>query len=183
MDFLNYISGNPVNKIQGDNCIKYLQLLEKLQNDRNNKFMNIIATNLLRSMMLEKYDKILRKKTDTSYKERNGLSHKEELYNKFIINVGDYCQRHKNVSFYADKLCISERYLAELTRENTGKSPKQIINERIIREIKILLTFSELTLEQIADNMNFPYQSYLGRFFKRYTGISLKKYRENEICQ
>ena len=60
-------------------------------------------------------------------------------------------------------------------------TPKQTIDEFLITEIKLMLTFSEMSIQQIADYLHFPDQSYFGRFFKRFTGMSPQSYRKKEM--
>lgn len=78
-------------------------------------------------------------------------------------------------------LCRKTLYFDELpasvTRTLTGETPKEMIDKWIVHEIKLMLMFSDLSLQQIADRMHFPDQSYLGRFFKRHTGSSPLAYR------
>lgn len=66
-------------------------------------------------------------------------------------------------------------------RETAGEFPKAIIDRHIISEIKLLLTFSDLSVQQIADRLDFPDQSYLGRFFRKAVGMSPTAYRKVEM--
>lgn len=158
--------------------LSYMSILDGLQNDRNNRFGVIIATNLLRSMMLNIYDKFIRH----SYSQETiTRSRKEEIFNRFIQLINERGQKHREVSYYADKLCISTRYLTEITRSMNNESPKDTIDFHIVQEIKLMLTFSDMTIQQIADYLHFPDQSYLGRYFKRHTGMSPVAYRKKEM--
>ncbi|MDE6987827.1 MAG: helix-turn-helix transcriptional regulator, partial [Bacteroides acidifaciens] len=64
-----------------------------------------------------------------------------------------------------------------ICRSVTGNSAKKIIDEFAILEIKVLLQSTEMTIQEIADKLGFPDQSYLGRYFKRHEGISPKEYQ------
>lgn len=57
-------------------------------------------------------------------------------------------------------------------------SPKEIIDKRVILEIKVLLQSTDYTIQEISQLLHFPDQSYLGRYFKRHTGMSASEYRE-----
>lgn len=178
--FFGHIIHNPIYRhTEPDDAsiTSYMKILRNLQNDSRNRFSTIIATNLLRSMMLNIYDKVHRYGTtpDKVFRTR-----KEDLFNKFMALINEHGRRHRDVAFYADELCISPRYLSEICREVAKESPKQTIDSHIISEIKLLLTFSDMSIQQIADYMHFPDQSYLGRFFKHYTGISPLAYRKKE---
>lgn len=86
-------------------------------------------------------------------------------------------QEHQ-VAFYADKLCITPRYLNEVIAQHIhGKTPKQLIEEQLTAEIKVLLNDPKLSITEIALHFNFSGQSYLSRFFKKHTGLSPKDYR------
>jgi AraC-type DNA-binding domain-containing proteins len=64
-------------------------------------------------------------------------------------------------------------------KEAGGKSAGEWIDERVILEVKALLKSTNMTIQQISDELNFPTQSSFGKYFKRLTGISPKEYRNN----
>ena len=74
-------------------------------------------------------------------------------------------KENKDVAFYADKLCITSKYLTMVIKETSGKSAKDWIVEYIILEIKALLKNTNLNIQEIAIKTNFANQSSLGRFF------------------
>ena len=92
--------------------------------------------------------------------------------------IHKYSSTEREVSFYANELCISTKYLTSICRNETKDSAKKIIDDFMILEIKVLLQSTELTVQEIADKLNFPDQSYLGRYFKRHEGISPMEYRK-----
>ncbi len=156
----------------------YLSILQSLQRDVQNQFATIMVMNLLRCIMLNIYDK-MKKRGDS--RTHTFQTRKEDLFHKFITLVNEHGREHRDVAYYADQLCISPRYLGEVTKEVAGESPKQSIDYHIVSEIKLLLTFSEMSIQQIADYLHFPDQSYLGRFFKHHTGWSPSAYRMQEL--
>jgi len=83
-----------------------------------------------------------------------------------------------NIAFYADKLCISSRYLFKVCKSETGKTPKELIHQFLIGEIKNALLTSESSNQQIADRFGFPDQSAFGQFFKRQVGLSPSEFRK-----
>lgn len=106
---------------------------------------------------------------------------KEELANKFFSLIMKHFKENKDVAFYADKLCITSKYLTMVIKETSGKSAKDWIVEYIILEIKALLKNTSLNIQEIAIRTNFANQSSLGRFFNKHTGMSLSQYRMSHL--
>ena len=112
-------------------------------------------------------------------KQGNNSKRSRMLLNHFFELVGENVMMgQRDVSFYAKKLCISERYLSKLCKAETGKTPKILINQSLIGEIKNTLLTSEMTHQQISDRFGFPDQSAFGQFFKRQEGISPSEFRQ-----
>ena len=109
---------------------------------------------------------------DNCKRSRQLLNHFFELVSENIL-LGQ-----RGISFYAEKLCISERYLFKVCKKETGKTPKDLINVFLIGQIKNALLTTEMTHQQIADQFNFPDQSAFGQFFKRQEGISPSEFRQ-----
>ncbi|MGM9735039.1 MAG: helix-turn-helix domain-containing protein [Candidatus Cryptobacteroides sp.] len=180
--FFRHMRSNPIYRhrtsLTYSYTLSYLNIIQDLQMDGNNRFNVIIVTNLLRSLMLTIYDKILRYE---SVDEDMVRGRKKVLFDRFMALINEHGQMHREVSWYADRLCISPRYLCSVVREVSEEKPKAIIDRHIISEIKLLLTFSDLSIQQIADRLNFPDQSYLGRFFRKATGQSPLEYRKEDM--
>ena len=145
-----------------------------IYNDRENHFRNQIAKNHLQSFMLDIYDKCYRY---FGKHKIEGGTRQDEIFKSFVSLVHEHCASQREVSFYADKLCISTKYLTGICKAVTGDSAKKIIDDFAILEIKVLLQSTELTVQEIADRLVFPDQSYLGRYFKRHEGMSPKEYQ------
>ncbi|MDR1500827.1 MAG: helix-turn-helix domain-containing protein [Prevotella sp.] len=106
------------------------------------------------------------------------FTREDKLFHQFSSLLDIHCREHRDVAYYADKLNITTRYLWTITNHVTEfESPKEVIDKRSVLEIKVLLQSTDLTVQEIANDLKFPDQSYLGRFFKRHTGISPREYR------
>lgn len=116
------------------------------------------------------------KQLPANYAEGNSRS--AELFNKFLDTVEKYFNRYADVSFYAEQLNVSPRYLGQVTRAIGNRSPKSIIDERITNEIASQLTATNRPLKDIAQWLGFSSQAHLSRFFKQRKGISPTEYKQ-----
>ena len=104
----------------------------------------------------------------------------------FLYNFQQLIEQHfrelKSPSLYAEKLHITANYLNSLCKKRAGKSAGELIRQRILLEAKRLLAHTELSVSEVAVQLQFEDNSYFGRFFRKYTGMSpgtfRKKYRD-----
>ena len=150
-------------------------LIEGLYHDKENCFRSQIIRNNLQSILLHIYDKTRRYFLDS---HPEGISRQEELFKQFIQLVHKHCTRQREVSFYADQLCISSRYLSTIVQHVTGTTAKSIIDKHVTLEIKALLKSTTLSAQEISNRLHFPDQSFFARYFKKHTGMSPLQYRE-----
>ncbi|MEO8761704.1 MAG: helix-turn-helix domain-containing protein [Bacteroidia bacterium] len=87
----------------------------------------------------------------------------------------------KAVSDYAKQMFISEKRLGQATAKIIGKTPKEIITERIILEAKRLLVHSNLSIKQIGQELGFDDPTYFVRYFKKHTVTTPVEFREKQL--
>ena len=109
--------------------------------------------------------------------ESSPLTHQNDIFQRFISLVNTYSKTERNVSFYADKLCLTPRYLNTVIRQASQQTVMDWINQSIILEAKVLLKHSNLLVYQISDELNFPNPSFFSKFFKRMTGMTPHEYQ------
>jgi len=100
---------------------------------------------------------------------------------KFFQLVEENYQFNLPVNEYACKLAITPNHLTQTVNQLTGKTSLQIIKAKQVLEIKRLLVHTNLSVTEIAIQLNFPDQSYFTKFFKRETGISPLQYRAKQL--
>ena len=105
-------------------------------------------------------------------------THNLVLFNRFIDLVNEYCDEHREVSFYADAIGLTKQYLGSVITAASGKTASTWIDEALLSRIKILLIHSDLTSAEISERLSFPAPSHFARFFKRLTGLTPKEYRK-----
>ncbi len=111
--------------------------------------------------------------------EKTAYTHKEELAFRFMRTVVEEHSPNRDVAYFAERLGITPKYLTNLMNEISGQSARDWIVCFTIFEIKALLRESAMDLKTIVARVNFPDQSTLSRFFRRYTGMSPSRYRKN----
>lgn len=111
--------------------------------------------------------------------ESSPLTHQNDIFQRFISLVNTYSKTERNVSFYADKLCLTPRYLNTVIRQASQQTIMDWINQSIILEAKVLLKHSNRLVYQISDELNFPNPSFFSKFFKRMTGMTPQEYQKN----
>ena len=102
---------------------------------------------------------------------------KDVVFQNFMLSLFRFYRKERDVSFYARMQHITPRYFSAIIKEKTGDSALQWIVRIVITEAKQLLEESDLSIKEIADQLNFPTQSFFGKYFKQYVGVSPKEYR------
>lgn len=104
-----------------------------------------------------------------------------ELYHDFVACVAECYEHNSDVAFYADRLNVSPRYLAQVCRRIAGKSPKAIIDSRVVEGIAVRLSTTGDSIQSIAADFGFANQAHLSKSFKKIAGLSPTEYRKRKI--
>lgn len=160
---------------QGQRLFRLLNYLQE-QTGRRSRFMEDIMRTIMINLLLEVASlvDIERGKKEEDIQEGNNL------FFKFTKLVQSNASSVKDVQFYADKLFITNKYLINVVKKATGKTPHQVIDETLLKEICVLLGDREKTISQIAIDTGFGSTSSFGRFFKKYVSISPQEYRKHQ---
>lgn len=105
-------------------------------------------------------------------------SRQDILVEKFLALVGENYRTHRDPQFYADKMFLTPKHLSKVLKQKSRKSAAEWIEDHVILEAKALLKSTNKSVLQISDELNFPSQSFFGKYFKRRTGISPLEYRK-----
>ena len=111
-------------------------------------------------------------------RENLAQSRAEQISSRFIALVQVQALRERNVQFYADALGVSAKYLSNTVKRTTSLSPAKWIRKRVVAEAKQLLDDVSLSIQQIADRLNFINASHFGAFFKKETGMTPLQFRK-----
>lgn len=117
------------------------------------------------------------------YSVRNAESGKEQsrpqqIFDKFMRLLNEHHVKERSLQFYADRMFLSPKYVSGMIKSYSGRSAGEWINEYVVLEAKIMLRYSDLSVQQIAYHLNFPTQSAFGKYFKEQVGCSPRNYRK-----
>ncbi len=100
-----------------------------------------------------------------------------EYFKRMMELMSENFREHRNVEFYADKMNLTAKHLSRVIRNYTGRSVHQWIDVYVILEIKNMLKYSDMSIQQISYELNFPNPSFMGQYFKRITGKTPGEYK------
>lgn len=105
------------------------------------------------------------------------VSRQDELVDGFFGLLHKFCTQKRMAAFYADRLCISDKHLMRSIKKLTGQTFHYWMADFILREAKLMLRSTDMSVTEITDRLNFPNSSYFARFFRKYAGCSPVEFR------
>lgn len=109
--------------------------------------------------------------------EKTSNNRQNELFADFFRLLTSNYKQQRSIGFYAEQLCITPRYLSRVVKEVSGRSAAEWIDDFVIAEIQYQMRYTYRSIQQIAYDMNFPNQSFFGKYFKAHIGCSPSSYR------
>lgn len=101
----------------------------------------------------------------------------DEIFYNFRRLLALHYRENRNVSFYAEKLCITTRYLTKIVQQIYHRPPKDAIDIFAIMQIKLDLLQTDDTLSELSYRYNFSSPSFFSDYFRRHVGCSPQEYR------
>lgn len=181
--FQNIINNHPVCHMPEYRQRELLGIYTAIKGHINDLHDDPLLTDIVRSYMqaffFNFYSELVISGNKEGMKEVNKeYDRKQEIFNKYIdLLQKNYVTEHK-INFYADKLCVTPRWLSRVVKEVSGQYASELINQFLINEAKQLLRTKKYTVNQICDMLNFSTQQMFTRFFKNMTGNTPKQYME-----
>lgn len=115
--------------------------------------------------------------TDSSSQDQEETQ-ADQIFRKFIELLSEDNGMHRSVSYYANALCYTPKYFSKAIKEACGRTPLKIIHEYTIEFIKDRLTRSDKSIKEIAEEFDFPNQSFFGKYVKAHLGMTPLDYRK-----
>lgn len=166
-----YLQSNPIVALQPDSykiILNFKKLFDLLcQRDESSLYFHQIVQSLFTSFELEISQSFYANQKGDTVVNKDRL-----IFTDFMQTLKKEHTKERTVEFYASYYAMSRRGFSRIIKEVSGKSPKELINEEIIKTAKYLLLNSDLTVLEISDRLNFAHQSAFGFFFKKETGYT-----------
>ncbi|MCM1177991.1 MAG: AraC family transcriptional regulator [Ruminococcus flavefaciens] len=174
--------------LQADRTSPFLHLGESL----NERFRSLLAQmkteiddsaekdqHILRAMLYEALVLLNRAERVVD----NGQPMNEVSVNRYVVRFihaveAEYMMQHE-VEYYADKLCISANYLNKIVKQSLGTTAKSYIQQKLFAEAKQLLSYTTLSVNEIAEWLHFDSASHFVRFFRKHTDMTPLRYRQS----
>lgn len=181
-----FMRKNPCVSLSGEQCAHFEYLLNNLWDrinaedcQKENVQYQHLKLELIKSMGQTICYEILNMYFTNQPLQLLQQGKKDVVFQNFMLSLFRFYRKERDVSFYARMQHITPRYFSAIIKEKTGDSALQWIVRMVITEAKQLLEESDLSIKEIADQLNFPTQSFFGKYFKQYVGVSPKEYRNN----
>lgn len=148
----------------------YVLLLKVIQKEESHKQV----TFSLVAAILNEFDQLFARQEN--FHQINS-SHEQSIFDRFIYLVNKFSKQQHQLGFYAEKMCLSERYLGSVVKQASGITAKEWIDRSLISAAKVMLKHSDLSSSQIADALCFPNPSFFSKYFKRLVGCTPQTFR------
>lgn len=153
---------------------EYFQFIKQKLSDNHNHFRKDLIRTLMLAMFYDVGNVIYRVK---NFNE--SLMSSEKVFTAFLKMVEENCRKERRVAWYAQQLQITPKYLSQAVKRVSGQAAVEWIENYVTMELRVMLKNSSLSIKEIANEMNFPNQSFLGKYFKEHTGMTPSAYRKS----
>lgn len=103
------------------------------------------------------------------------------VFRNFLSLLSSSYPKSRSVAYYADKLCLTPKYLSTVCKEVSGETASELINRYVVKDIDFLLKQRGRSVKEICNELEFPNLSFFGRYVKKHLGLSPKQYREKVL--
>lgn len=171
---------NPCITLEGDDldlAEDYFRLTQKLLSSRQANKREILGS-LLTSFTYVTLDVWTRQLAATRSEDNSSSARITQLFERFLALVTEHHNEQRGMAFYADKLCLTPKYLSKLVKQASGRSGPDWIDSFVILEAKNMLKYSDMPIKEIVYLLHFPNQGVFYKFFKSHTGMTPSEYRK-----
>lgn len=175
---LPYLKRHPIMHLTDDDVKlldDYFQLLCRRMRDPSPVLYSNIVRSLVSTMMLEILSMMRRQEPENTV--TTGV-HRQRLANEFMRLVEQSDGRIRKVDDFANQLNITPKYLSTLLKETMNRRPSEMIHFYTLKAIEHRLRYTDMTMQEIANDLNFANASFFGKYFKEHAGMTPLDFRK-----
>lgn len=158
-----------------ENMIEYYRLVKAKVADGENGLRRDVVRHLISAMVCELCNAIRRLPDCLGERQMRA----EKIFADFIRLVEQNYKMERRVGWYGEQMCITPKYLSETVKTVSRRTPNEWIDNYVTMELRAQLHNTTKSIKEIAREMNFPNQSFLGKYFKEHVGMSPMSYRKS----
>lgn len=183
-DIATRLYNNPVihtNETWKNNMVfrLYKDLLVSKLNDTPHYYHKDVIHHLFAALFCEMIGYVEQQLPEVQPEKNQGhIRQSDHILRKFAELLSKDNGQHRSVSYFAGLMCYSPKHLSKTIKERCGRTPLELINESVMERIKYRLKRSDKSIKEIAEEFNFPNQSFFGKYVKAYTGMSPAQFRK-----
>lgn len=178
LDLMQHVASNPVIEIDADRqelVSKYYSIIEHKVKNPHGYFHKEIMRSIFSCAVYELFAIIA---PHVSYSNDGGsMKQANLLFKRFADLINANNGKVRSVKSYAEEMCITPKYLSFVSKTVTGRTALEWIHTSTVRAIERYLRHSNLSIKEIADQLDFPNLSFFGKFTKSHLGVSPTEYR------
>lgn len=179
-DILMFLERHPVLALTAaeakDFCLYYDLIRSRLEDSTRRKRKELVDA-LLTAFLCEFRDVLDR---FANFKPQPYTAGSNAFRN-FLSLLSSTYPKPRSVAWYADKLCLTPKYLSTVCKESSGETAGELINRYVVKDIDFLLKQRGKSIKEICNELEFPNLSFFGRYVKKHLGLSPKQYRAKEL--
>lgn len=181
-----HIHNNPVKSVDNgeDQTVFgfYRDLIIAKINDEPHRYHKEVIQHLFSAIFCEMMGQLHKEIEASGNMEgsKEGIKQVNYILRKFMELLSKDKSMHRSVSYFANELCYTPKHFSKVIKQACGRTPLDLINETTVEHIKYRLKRSEKSIKEIAEEFNFPNQSFFGKYVKAHLGTSPANYRNRK---
>lgn len=179
LEKLTVIELKPDESIRMNTMIGYLY--DSIRSDSEQLFYHEGVKSLLSALSYEVLRHFSRHIKNNTFLTGPQFSRQHAYFREFTNLLGIHFREERRVEYYADKLHITPKYLGTLVMQHTGRSASHWISLYVMSEARALLLNTAMSIQEIAYSLNFPNQSFFGKYFKSHQGVTPGEFRQQKL--
>lgn len=175
--FFMYVNSSPIrhfSSLEQEMFSNAFNILTKRASILNRKYGLPFAISVVRAYCYDYFNSNVDMEMQSTPPSTKG----EKVFYEFVNLVEKNFRTQRRVGWYAKQIGISSKYLSELVKTVSRETPNSWIDKYVVMELRVLLHNPNLNIKEITEIMNFPNQSFLGKYFKEHVGMSPLAYRK-----